>query len=280
MLNYIGNGDWERGFNIFSTASVLLMFCQMMLILITLKFIITLAGKFIGTKGHTVCTLLYNILLCFLIIAFLIMSLEHFGVNTEALLASFGLAGLAASLGAKDFVLDVIAGFTLMADGSYKVGDSIEIGGNGGKVLKINMRKTTVMDWRGTVKTFSNSTITSVINHSVYPFKYVEYFTLPRGCTVKKAEEILNREMPKLVGKCPAILEGPVYKGVEEVVLDYGIIFSRVCIHAICNYSDRFTVNFFVTGELKKMFENEFDEEIHIFTPFPSQGNQGGEKPT
>ena len=55
------------------------------------------------------------------------MSLNHFGVNTEALLASFGLAGLAASLGAKDFVSDVIAGFTLMADGSYKVGDSIEI---------------------------------------------------------------------------------------------------------------------------------------------------------
>lgn len=136
------------------------------------------------------------------------------------------------------------------------------------------------MDWRGTVKTFSNSTITSVINHSVYPFKYVEYFTLPRGCTVKKAEEILNREMPKLVGKCPAILDGPMYKGVEEVVLDYGIIFTRVCIHALCDYSDRFTVNFFVTRELKKMFENEFDGEIHIFTPFPAQGDQGGENPT
>lgn len=274
MLNYIGKGDWERGFNIFSVASVLLMLCQVMLILITLKFIINLAGKFIGTKGHTVTTLLYNVLLCFILIAFVLISLDHFGVNAQALITSFGLVGLAVSLGAKDLIADIIAGITLMADGSYKVGDTIEIDGKGGKVLKINMRKTTVMDWRGVVKTFSNSTITSVINHSVYPYVYVVYFILPRGCKLKKAEEIIHREMPKLVGKCPGILEGPTYKGVEEVVLDYGVTYSKLYIQALCKWGDRFTVNFFINGEMKKMFENEFDEEIKMVLPFPLEEDQ------
>ena len=136
-------------------------------------------------------------------IIFVFVSLGYFGFDTRALLASFGLAGLAASLGAKDLVSDIIAGFTLMTDGSYKVGDTIEIDGFDGAVLKINMRKTTVMDKKGTVKTFSNSTITSVINHSLYPYIYWLEFLLPQECTVKMADEIINEitNPPALLGR-------------------------------------------------------------------------------
>jgi len=70
------------------------------------------------------------------------------------------------------------------------------------------------------------------------------FFILPRGCTLKKA---------------------------EEVVLDYGVTYSKVCVQALCKWGDRFTTNFFINGELKKMFEDEFDEEIKIFPPFSIQ---------
>jgi len=55
------------------------------------------------------------------------------------------------------------------------------------------------------------------------------------------------------------------------VVLDYGVTYSKVCVQALCKWGDRFTTNFFINGELKKMFEDEFDEEIKIFPPFSIQ---------
>ncbi len=269
VLNYIGHGDWDRGINIFAVSSVMVLLCQVILILVTLKFIASLAGKFLGAKGHTVCTLLYNIVFCITMVVFVMMTLEYFGVNTQALVASFGLAGLAASLGAKDFVSDIIAGITLMTDGSYKVGDTIEIDDFRGTVLKINMRKTTVLQWQGTVKTFSNSTITSVINHSLYPYTCFLTFTIPKECTVKKAEEIIGRELPKLKNQCPGIIEGPSYVGVSEVKILYGSLWTTLAVQAVCKFKDRFTVNYFLTRNIKMMFEEEFDETITIYPPFP-----------
>ena len=267
VLNYIGHGEWEHSINIFAVSSSMLILCQISLILITLKFIIILAGRFLGLKGHTVCTLLYNIVFCALAIAFVLISLEYFGVNTQALLASFGLAGLAASLGAKDFIADIIAGINLMIDGSYKVGDSIEIGGLGGTVHKINMRKTTVMDWRGTVKTFNNSTITAVVNHSVYPSVYVTTFITPQGCTAEEAIQLLNREFPKLKGKCPVIIDGPSCKGACALPMVYGTLRAKIEVQAVCKWGDRFTVEFFVNGEIKKIFEKEYHETVTVCTP-------------
>ena len=269
VMDYIGRGDWERGVNLFAVSSTLLVLCHMTLVLITLRFIINLAGRFLGAKGHTVCTLLYNILFCFMIVIFVLVTLEYFGINTRALIASFGLAGLAASLGAKDFVSDIIAGITLIADASYKVGDTIEIGDFRGTVLKINMRKTTVMDWQGTVKTFSNSTITSVINHSLYPYVYMLTFAVPQGCTVKEAEELINRELPKLKGKCPAIIDGPTYKGVSEVVLVHGFLYTKMSVQAVCTFSQRYTVHYFLNKEIKMMFEKQYDEELTIHSSLP-----------
>ena len=76
------------------------------------------------------------------------------------------------------------------------------------------------------------------------------------------------------MGKCPVILDGPTYKGVEEVVLDYGYVYTKLYFQALCKWGDRFTTNFFVSSEVKKMFEDEFDEEITLVPPFPPEEEQ------
>jgi small-conductance mechanosensitive channel len=48
----------------------------------------------------------------------------HFGVNITALLAAFGIAGLALSLAAQDTLADAISGFIILADQPYRVGIS------------------------------------------------------------------------------------------------------------------------------------------------------------
>ncbi len=152
--------------------------------------------------------------------------------ETFAMLASFGLAGFAVSLGAQAFVSDIIAGLNVMLDGSYKVGDIIRIGDYTGKVLSINMRKTTVVDRHGSVRSLCNSEITNVINHSVYPYIFIMDFTLPQSYTVVMVESILERELPKLKGKCPYITDGPEYLGVSAAELYEGFMVTKVSIRA------------------------------------------------
>ena len=255
VVSYIGQGGWERGPNLFAFASVLTMLCQLTLILILIKFIINLVGRYMGTKGYTVSTLIYNILVCFLMIAFVLMSMEDFGIDTRTLIASLGLAGLAVSLGAKDFVSDLIAGVNLILDGSYKVGDIIQIGEFKGTVLKINMRKTAVLDGSGCVRTFSNSAVATVTNYSVYPYTCIIEYALPFDCTIEKAEKMFADNIPKMKGQYPQITEGPEYIGVTEVGMSNGIPITKVSIKAVCSAEHADGVKNFMIREIRSLFE-------------------------
>ena len=55
----------------------------------------------------------------------------HFGVNITALQGAFGISGLDLSLAAQDILSEGIAGFIILADQPYRVGDRIVIQGEG-----------------------------------------------------------------------------------------------------------------------------------------------------
>jgi MscS family membrane protein len=72
--------------------------------------------------------------------------LSYFGINVTALTAALGIGGLALSLAAQDTLSDAIAGFIILADRPYRVGDRIEIQGVGtwGDVVEIGLRTTRI----------------------------------------------------------------------------------------------------------------------------------------
>jgi MscS family membrane protein len=102
----------------------------------------------------------------------LIILLAHFGVNVTALSAALGLGGLAITLAAQDTIADAIAGFIILVDRPFRVGDRIEIQGAGtwGDVLSIGLRTTRIRTRDNRVIILPNSTISSnrVTNYS-YP---------------------------------------------------------------------------------------------------------------
>jgi len=81
-----------------------------------------------------------------LIVIGISMLLTHFGVNIAALTAALGIAGLALSLAAQDTLSDAIAGFTILIDQPFRVGDRIEISdlGTWGDVVEIGTRTTRI----------------------------------------------------------------------------------------------------------------------------------------
>lgn len=75
------------------------------------------------------------------IIAMLII-LPLFGININALIAALGVSSLAIALAAQDTIANIIAGFMIMVDKPFRIGDKIKLpSGETVKVLDIGVRR-------------------------------------------------------------------------------------------------------------------------------------------
>ena len=72
----------------------------------------------------------------------LLVILPLYGVNINALIATLGVGSLAIALAAQDTIANIIAGFLIMIDTPFRVGDRIKIpSGEIVKVLDIGVRR-------------------------------------------------------------------------------------------------------------------------------------------
>ena len=68
--------------------------------------------------------------------------LSNFGININALIAALGVGSLAIALAAQDTIANIIAGFLIMIDRPFRVGDEIKLpSGEKVRVLEIGIRR-------------------------------------------------------------------------------------------------------------------------------------------
>lgn len=92
-----------------------------------------------------------------------LMILKEFGMDITPLLTGAGLFGLAISFGAQTFIRDLIAGFFIIIENQYNIGDSVLINDHKGNVFKINLRTTLLKDQEDNMIYFPNSEIKKVV---------------------------------------------------------------------------------------------------------------------
>lgn len=95
---------------------------------------------------------------------------SYFGIDITAFAAALGIGGLAISLAAQDTLADAIAGFLILIDQPFRVGDRIEISGLGtwGDVVEIGTRSTRIRTRDNRLVIVPNSAIAKdqVVNYS------------------------------------------------------------------------------------------------------------------
>jgi moderate conductance mechanosensitive channel len=116
-------------------------------------------------KSRTLISLVKNILDGVMLLLAILMILPQWGVNITPLLTGAGILGLAVSFGAQTLVKDIIAGFFIIMEDQYNVGDKIKIDTIEGEVLRITLRLTELIDKDGNRVFIPNSTITKVVRY-------------------------------------------------------------------------------------------------------------------
>jgi small conductance mechanosensitive channel len=84
-------------------------------------------------------------LLRYVLVSFgLLMAASQLGINVASVLAAVGIFGLAFGLAAQDLLSNLIAGFTILWDRPFRIGDEVIIGDTVGRVTEIGLRSTRV----------------------------------------------------------------------------------------------------------------------------------------
>ncbi len=168
-----------------------------------------------NNKAMTIMSLLTSLLKWVIVVVAFFLILAAFGVDTPTLLASAGILTLVIGLGAQSLISDIIAGFFLVFEGEYQVGDIITVDGWRGTVVDIGIRVTRLLDAGGNIKTINNSDVKNVINQTNELSVAKVYMAIDYGENLEKAELIVKDNLKAVAAKIPDIVEGPFYKGVS-----------------------------------------------------------------
>ncbi len=149
-----------------------------------------------------------------LFFVFIVMVLQALTVNVTGILTTAGVGGVAIGLGAQRLVRDVLAGFFLIVEDQYSVGEYVTIGGAAvlpagaasGVVEEIGMRTTRLLDDQGRLWTISNGDIASVLNHSRRTVRASVDLAIAADRDVAAARELVDAEGARLFAEEPGRL--------------------------------------------------------------------------
>lgn len=176
----------------------------------------------------TLDKLMQNILRYTIYFVGVMMILSLFGVNTASLIASAGVLGLAVSFGAQNLVKDIITGFFVIFEDTYKVGDYVQIGSASGVVEEIGLRSSKIRSDSGELHIFPNGQVSTVVNYSRGAFQSIVSVGIAYEEDVERAIAVLREVCEKMKSHYPdkitkAVVLGVGNLGASDVSIDVAI---------------------------------------------------------
>lgn len=155
-----------------------------------------------------------------------LMVLQEFRIDTTSLLAGAGVVGLALGVGAQNLVKDVIAGFFIIFEDQYAVGEYVALDELTGTIEEIGFRVTKLRDFYGVLHTIPNGTIRKVGNYNRGYTQAVVDVPLPYAANLEQVLALLEEVCQEVYTHHDDLLEKPVVVGVTA--LKPGVVVVRV----------------------------------------------------
>lgn len=189
--------------------------------------------------------------------------LQIWGVGLAPFLAVGTAVAAAIGFGAQDLVKDLIAGFFILIEDQFRVGDVVSIGGVSGVVEDIQLRVTVLRDLEGNVHFVPNGQITVSTNYTSKFAQPVIDVGVAYDTDVDRALEVMREELEALAAdpEWSDMIRGEVEVfGVDKLGESSVTLRMRMTTSA----NDRWTVRREALKRIKKRFEVE-----GITIPFP-----------
>lgn len=192
-----------------------------------------------------------------------IMILHHFQQNVSSIIVSLGVGSLAVALAAKDTLANMIAGFMIMIDRPFRMGDRILLeAGEFGDVHDIGLRSTKILTFDNTLIVVPNQ---KIINEKLTNYSYPN----PRlrvainvgvayGTDLKQVKKLLI----DICNNHPDVLDEPSPKAYFINFGDSSLDFKLVCY--VPTWQQQWTVAEDIRLEIDRVFK-----EKGIEIPFP-----------
>lgn len=211
-------------------------------------------------RKKTLLQLINNIIKYILMIICVLTILNIYGVDTTALITSLGLLGLGASLALQDTLKDLLAGFFIIFENQYDIGDIITINNFKGEVISLGLKTTKIKAYTGEINIVSNRNIQEVINHSSSNSLAIVDFEISYDEDLNKVEEILRNLCTKLTKDLKKIKGKVELLGIED--LGSSGIKYRITVET--NPMEHLTVQ----REIRKAVKEELNKQ-GIEIPYP-----------
>lgn len=203
-------------------------------------------------RSKTLCGLINNILKYLILIFVILAILEVYGISTKGIITSLGVVGVVAGLAFQDTLKDILAGFFIIFENKYALGDIITVGDFKGKVISLGLKSTKIQSNTGEIKIISNSNITEVINHNLDDSYEFLDISVSYDASIEKVEEILTKICKKLEKENESLLEARLLglEALESSSVNFRVMLKTTTMQ-----------QYNVKREFLKLVKIEFDKE-------------------
>jgi small conductance mechanosensitive channel len=228
-------------------------------------------------RGHTIAQLVRSVGRAATLIVCSLLSLNIF-IDIRPLLAGVGILSLAISFGAQSLVKDFIAGFFVIFENQFVVGDVIEVAGKSGEVERMTLRIVQLRDVHGVLHTIPNGQIAAVSNFTRGWGRAVVEIEVAFGTNVDHALALFREEATKMAADP---VWQPKFDGNPEVVGVERITQTGLTIRTLLRSLPG--QQWSLAREFRRRMKNRLDREgiqIPLTVPFhstaPAAGSTGG----
>ena len=261
ILEYVLNGNWEYGINVFALTAALIAAFETALVLFLIRKMTDILSQMLSLRSVTILQMLTSLITYAGIFLIVYRSLVYFGMDPAVLMTSAGIVSVVIGIGANSLVGDFIAGILLLIEGDVQIGDIVRIGDFRGRVEDLGIRKTKVLDFEHLeVKIIPNREIREVVHLSMHRAVIPMEFQITYAEDLERVEKLLREELAGMDERIPELMEAPIYRGVRRLD-DNGVV---LMVRAACHEVNRNIVIRAVNRNIYMMFRRN-----GIEVPFP-----------
>jgi small conductance mechanosensitive channel len=210
-----------------------------------------------GTRAATLWSMVRRLLLVAVVVttALTVMA-TVWNVPIAPFLAVGSAVGVALGFGAQKLVQDVIAGFFLLVEDQFRIGDVVSISGVNGEVQELRLRVTVLRDNAGSVHYVPNGEIRVATNMTQGYAQVVIDLAIAYENDLDRALAVLQDELNALSTDerwLPSFLDRPQVLGVERLGE------TSVVVRALARVrpADRWSVHREALRRIKRRFQEE-----------------------